>query len=60
MGQTLKGWNVNGILELVNRLGPQRLVAMGAVTLALIGFAFVMTRVSAPPMGVLSLRSVDE
>ena len=50
----LKGWNVNGILELVNRLGPQRLVAMGAVTLALIGFfAFVMTRVSAPPMGVL-------
>lgn len=45
---------MNGILELVNRLGPQRLVAMGAVTLALIGFfAFVMTRVSAPPMGVL-------
>jgi flagellar M-ring protein FliF len=45
---------VNGILELVNRLGPQRLVAMGAVTLALIGFfAFVMTKMSAPPMGVL-------
>lgn len=50
-------WNggaVNGILEIVNRLGPQRLVAMGAVTLALIGFfAFVMTKMSAPGMGVL-------
>lgn len=45
---------MNGILELVNRLGPQRLVAMGAVTLALVGFfAFVMTRVATPPMGVL-------
>lgn len=45
---------MNGILELVNRLGPQRLVAMGAVTLALIGFfAFVMTRVSSPAMTVL-------
>jgi flagellar M-ring protein FliF len=45
---------VNGILEIVNRLGPQRLVAMGAVTLALIGFfAFVMTKMSAPGMGVL-------
>lgn len=45
---------MNGILEIVNRLGPQRLVAMGAVTLALIGFfAFVMTKMSAPGMGVL-------
>jgi flagellar M-ring protein FliF len=45
---------VNGILEIVNKLGPQRLVAMGAVTLALIGFfAFVMTKMSAPGMGVL-------
>jgi flagellar M-ring protein FliF len=45
---------VNGILEIVNRLGPQRLVAMGAVTLALIGFfAFVMTKMSTPGMGVL-------
>lgn len=45
---------MNGILEIVNRLGPQRLVAMGAVTLALIGFfAFVMTKMSSPGMGVL-------
>lgn len=45
---------MNGILELVNRLGPQRLVAMGAVTLALVGFfAFVMTKMSTPGMGVL-------
>lgn len=45
---------MNGILEIVNRLGPQRLVAMGAVTLALVGFfAFVMTKMSAPGMGVL-------
>lgn len=50
----LDGEAVNGILELVNRLGPQRLVAMGAVTLALIGFfAFVMTKMSGPQMGVL-------
>jgi flagellar M-ring protein FliF len=48
------GGAVNGILELVNRLGPQRLVAMGAVTLALIGFfAFVMTKMTTPGMGVL-------
>jgi flagellar M-ring protein FliF len=45
---------VNGILEIVNKLGPQRLVAMGAVTLALVGFfAFVMTKMSTPGMGVL-------
>ncbi len=45
---------MNGILEIVNRLGPQRLVAMGAVTLALVGFfAFVMTKMSNPGMGVL-------
>lgn len=48
------GGAVNGILEIVNKLGPQRLVAMGAVTLALVGFfAFVMTKMSAPGMGVL-------
>ena len=48
------GGSVNGILEIVNKLGPQRLVAMGAVTLALIGFfAFVMTKMSTPGLGVL-------
>ena len=42
------------MLDLVNRLGPQRLVAMGAVTLALVGFfAFLMIKLSTPPMGVL-------
>jgi flagellar M-ring protein FliF len=45
---------VQGILDIVNRLGPQRLLAMGAVTLALIGFfVFLVMRVSQPPMGVL-------
>jgi flagellar M-ring protein FliF len=45
---------VNQALELVGRLGPQRLAAMGAVTLALVVFfAFVMMRVSQPTMGVL-------
>lgn len=42
------------MLELVNRLGPPRIAAMGAVTLALIGFfAFIMMRVSTPGMAVL-------
>ncbi len=45
---------MNQALELVGRLGPQRLVAMGAVTLAMvIFFAFVMMRMSQPSMGVL-------
>lgn len=45
---------MSGILEIINRLGPQRLVAMGAVTLALVGFfAFLMMKMSTPPMGVL-------
>ncbi|MFH6781022.1 MULTISPECIES: flagellar basal-body MS-ring/collar protein FliF [Methylobacterium] len=42
------------VLDLVTKLGPARLAAMGAVTLALIGFfAFVILRVSRPEMGVL-------
>ncbi len=41
-------------LELVRRLGPARLAAMGAVTLALIAFfAFVISRVTQPGMAVL-------
>jgi flagellar M-ring protein FliF len=45
---------LNGFLDLLNRLGPARLAAMGAVTMALIGFfAFVIMRVSTPAMGVL-------
>ena len=49
-----EGAPVNGILELVNRLGPQRLLAMGAVTLALVGFfAFLMTKMTTPGMTVL-------
>ncbi|MEH3144252.1 MAG: flagellar basal-body MS-ring/collar protein FliF [Methylobacterium frigidaeris] len=42
------------VLDLVEKLGPTRLAAMGAVTLALVGFfAFVILRVSQPEMGVL-------
>jgi flagellar M-ring protein FliF len=45
---------VSQALEVLGRLGPQRLAAMGAVTLALIVFfAFVMMRVTTPNMGVL-------
>jgi flagellar M-ring protein FliF len=45
---------VNGSLEILTRLGPTRIAAMGGVTLALIAFfAFVIMRVSQPAMGVL-------
>jgi flagellar M-ring protein FliF len=45
---------LNGIVEFLNRIGPSRIAAMGAVTLALIGFfAFVMIRMSQPSMGIL-------
>jgi flagellar M-ring protein FliF len=45
---------VNGALEFLTRFGPARLAAMGAVTLALVGFfAFVIMRMSQPAMGVL-------
>ena len=45
---------MNGLSEAFQKLGPQRLAAMLAVTLALVGFfAFVIIRVSQPTMGVL-------
>lgn len=45
---------MNGLVEFLNRLGPARIAAMGAVTLALVGFfAFVIMRVTQPAMGVL-------
>jgi flagellar M-ring protein FliF len=45
---------LGGVIELLTRFGPARLAAMGAVTLALVGFfAFVIMRVSQPTMGVL-------
>ena len=45
---------MNGVVQLLTRFGSARLAAMGAVTLALIGFfAFVILRVSQPAMGVL-------
>ena len=45
---------MNGVVQVFSRFGPGRLAAMGAVTLALIGFfALVITRVSQPAMGVL-------
>ena len=48
------GATVQAILDLVQKLGPRRLVAMGAVTLTLVGFfAFVLTRVSNAPMATL-------
>lgn len=45
---------VNGIVDAIGKLGPQRLAAMGAVTLALMGFfAFVIFRFSQPAMTTL-------
>ena len=45
---------MQGLIELLTKLGPGRIASMGAVTLALVGFfAFVMMRVSQPGMGVL-------
>ncbi len=45
------GWRVQGLIDFVKALGPTRLAAMGAVTVALIGFfAFLIMRVTAPTM----------
>jgi flagellar M-ring protein FliF len=45
---------LKGLVDFLNKLGPARIAAMGAVTLALVGFFAVMImRVSQPPMGVL-------
>jgi flagellar M-ring protein FliF len=46
------GWSaVKGLVEFVRTLGAPRIAAMGAVTIALIGFfAFLMMRVTAPQM----------
>jgi flagellar M-ring protein FliF len=45
---------VNAALQLLTKLGPARIAAMGGVTLALlVFFAFVIMRVSQPAMGVL-------
>ena len=45
---------MNGLTQFLTRFGPARLAAMGAVTLALIGFfAVVIMRMSQPTMGLL-------
>ncbi len=45
---------MNGIFDVLRKLGPQRLAAMGAVTLALVGFfAFLILRLSQPGMSTL-------
>lgn len=45
---------MNGVVELLKRLSPQKLLAMGAVTLALMGFfAYIVMRVTAPAMTTL-------
>ncbi len=42
---------MQGLIDFVKALGPTRLAAMGAVTVALVGFfAFVIMRVTAPTM----------
>ncbi len=45
---------VNGVFDVVKKLGPQKLMALGAVALALMGFfAFIIMRVTAPTMTTL-------
>jgi flagellar M-ring protein FliF len=54
--QGLKGrsYDVNGFLDVLKKLGPQKLMALGAVTLALMAFfAFIIMRVTAPTMTTL-------
>ena len=42
---------MQGLVEFVKTLGASRIAAMGAVTIALIGFfAFLILRVTAPQM----------
>src|SRR5436189_5372405 len=50
----LRGWFVQGLLSFLRGLGASRLMAMVAVTAALIGFfAFVIMRVTTPQMTTL-------
>lgn len=45
---------MNGVFDVLRKLGPQRLAAMGAVTLALVGFfGFLILRLSTPAMTTL-------
>ncbi len=45
---------MNGVVDVVRKLGPQKLMALGAVALALMGFfAFIIMRVTAPTMTTL-------
>jgi flagellar M-ring protein FliF len=45
---------VSGVLEVIKKLGPQKLMAMGAVSIALMAFfAFIIMRVTAPTMVTL-------
>jgi flagellar M-ring protein FliF len=45
---------VNGVVDVLKKLGPQKLMALGAVALALMGFfAFIIMRVTAPTMTTL-------
>ncbi|WP_407050097.1 flagellar basal-body MS-ring/collar protein FliF [Methyloraptor flagellatus] len=45
---------MNGALEFLQKLGPARVAAMGAVAIALVGFfAFLILRVSQPNMAVM-------
>ncbi|HRJ70013.1 MAG TPA: flagellar basal-body MS-ring/collar protein FliF [Beijerinckiaceae bacterium] len=45
---------MQGLIDFVQKLGPQRLVAMGAVTLALAAFfGFIAFRVAQQPAGIL-------
>ena len=50
---------VQGLVEFVKTLGAPRIAAMGAVTIALVGFfAFLMLRVTTPQMTPLFTGAV--
>ena len=45
---------MNGVLDVLKKLGPQKLMALGAVTIALMAFfAYITMRVTAPAMTTL-------
>ena len=45
---------MNGVIEVLKKLGPQKLITLGAVAMILMGFfAFIIMRVTAPTMTTL-------
>lgn len=53
-GDSFGGLTVEGLISFFRALGPARIIAVGAVTVGLIGFfLFISLRLTAPQMGIL-------